>query len=71
MQTRGAFSNSGLRVWRPPNPVPGYYYVSPAGGQYSSVSGHLSEADSYAAAGGYMDGGSKLKRHALWAYDIV
>ena len=26
--------------------VPGFDYVSPAGGRYSTVSGHLSEADS-------------------------
>ena len=37
----GYFSNPGLRVWRPQNPgtrVPGFDYVSPAGGRYSYCS---------------------------------
>jgi len=60
MQTRGVFfkpGSTGLTASKP-----GFDYVSPAGGQYSTVSGHLSEADlrvvDYKLCGGRQLGGS-------------
>jgi len=66
---RGIFqTQGGLQVWRLPNRVPGFDYVSPTGGRYCTVSGHLSETDSRVVD--YKLHGSTLKQHDMSCMSI-